>query len=108
MNPRRHDDDGDDTANRQEERGRRKEMLVFLLVSVVGVYGLGQGLAGIYERGQQISLLWLAVTGLAFFVLTAQMGRVHDTWPHRPNTITTQPASADISSRDETPKEVSQ
>jgi hypothetical protein len=51
---------------------------------VVGIYGLGQGLAGLYERGQQISLLWLAVTGLAFFVLFAQMGRVHDTWPRRP------------------------
>lgn len=60
------------------------EMVVFLLASLVGIYGLGQGLAGLYERGHEINLLWLAVTGFAFFVLFAQMGRVHDTWPRRP------------------------
>lgn len=59
------------------------EVAIFLLASVVGIYGIGEGLAGLYERGQQISLLWLAVTGFAFFVLFAQMGRVHDTWPRR-------------------------
>jgi hypothetical protein len=81
MNAQRHDRA---TAHEQGEQQRGKELLVFLAASVVGIYGLGQGLAGLYERGQQISLLWLAVTGLAFFVLFGQMGRVYDTWPHRP------------------------
>jgi hypothetical protein len=71
-------------GHEQGVRQRKHELLVFLAASVVGIYGLGQGLAGLYERGQQISLLWLAVTGLAFFVLFGQMGRVHDTWPRRP------------------------
>ena len=60
------------------------EIVLFLLASTVGVYGIGRGLAGFYEQGQQISLVWLAATGVAIFVLFAQMGRVHDTWPHRP------------------------
>lgn len=63
----------------------RLEIGIFLLASTVGIYGIGEGLAGLYERGHQINLLWLAVTGIAFFVLCAQMGRVHDTWPRRPS-----------------------
>src|SRR5215472_12416678 len=59
------------------------EFLLFLIVSVVGVYSLGQGLNGLFEPGQGINLLWLAVTGVAMMVLFAQMGRVHDTWPRR-------------------------
>ncbi len=59
------------------------ECLLFLLVSVVGVYSLGQGLTGLFEPGQGMSLLWLAVTGVAMMILFAQMGRVQDTWPHR-------------------------
>ncbi len=59
------------------------ECLLFLLVSVVGVYSLGQGLAGLFEPGQGSNLLWLAVTGVAMMILFAQMGRVQDTWPHR-------------------------
>jgi hypothetical protein len=31
-----------------------------------------------------MNLGWLAVAGITLFVLTAQMGRVHDAWPHRP------------------------
>jgi hypothetical protein len=31
-----------------------------------------------------LNLGWLAVAGITLFVLTAQMGRVHDAWPHRP------------------------
>ncbi len=60
------------------------EFLLFLIASAVGVYSLGQGLMGLFEPGQGINLLWLAVTGVAMIILFAQMGRVHDTWPrHR-------------------------
>ena len=57
------------------------EMLIFLVASAVGIYGLGQGLTGLFEPGQGIHLIWLAVTGVAFMILFAQMGRVKDTWP---------------------------
>ena len=64
--------------------GRRGwEALLFLVASVVGVYSLGQGLTGFFT-GQTLNLGWLAVAGITLFVLTAQMGRVHDAWPHRP------------------------
>src|SRR5262249_8768348 len=69
-------------ASTKTQRGL--ELAIFVLASLVGIYGIGKGLAGFYVRGQEISLLWLAVTGVAIFVLFAQMGRVHDTWPHRP------------------------
>ena len=59
------------------------EMLLFLVVSVIGIYGLGQGLTGLFERGQGINLLWVAVAGGALMILCAQMGRVQDTWPRR-------------------------
>jgi hypothetical protein len=59
------------------------EFLLFLIVSVVGVYSLGQGLSGLFGPGQGINLLWLAATGVAMMILFAQMGRVHDTWPRR-------------------------
>jgi hypothetical protein len=65
-------------------------MLLFLVTSVVGIYGLGRGLSGLFEPGQGISLVWLAVTGVAFFILFAQMGRVQDTWPRRRETNTYQ------------------
>lgn len=61
------------------------EIAIFVLAIVVGVYGIGKGLTGFYEQGQQINLLWLAVSSFALYVLSAQMGRVHDTWPHRPD-----------------------
>jgi len=60
---------------------RSMEMILFLVASVIGIYGLGQGLQGLFEPGQGINFIWLAVTGVAMFVLFAQMGRVHDTWP---------------------------
>ena len=60
---------------------RGMEMILFLVASVIGIYGLGQGLQGLFEPGQGINFIWLAVTGVAMFVLFAQMGRVHDTWP---------------------------
>ena len=50
---------------------------------MIGIYGLGQGLQGLFEPGQGIHLIWLAVTGIAFMILFAQMGRVKDTWPRR-------------------------
>jgi hypothetical protein len=62
---------------------RGMEMILFLVASVIGIYGLGQGLQGLFEPGQGINFLWLAVTGVSMFVLFAQMGRVHDTWPRR-------------------------
>lgn len=77
-----------ETTNTRGQPHRAWEALLFLLASAVGVYGIGRGLAGFYEQGQQISLVWLAATGVAFFVLFAQMGRVHDTWPHRPGKVT--------------------
>ena len=69
----------------QRERQRRGiELMLFVIASVIGMYGLGRGLTGMFEPGQGISLPWLAVTGVAFIVLFAQMGRVHDTWPRKP------------------------
>jgi hypothetical protein len=69
----------------QRERRRRGiELMLFVIASVIGIYGLGRGLTGMFEPGQGISLPWLAVTCVAFIVLFAQMGRVHDTWPRKP------------------------
>jgi hypothetical protein len=65
------------------KKWRGAEMLLFLVASMIGIYGFGQGLTGLFEPGQGIDLLWLAVTGVAMMVLFAQMGRVHDTWPRR-------------------------
>ena len=62
---------------------RGAEMLLFVIVSALGIYALGNGLTGLFEPGQSINLLWLAVSGLAMMILFAQMGRVHDTWPSR-------------------------
>ena len=72
--------------NQPQRESRRKgtELLLFLVASAIGIYGLGRGLTGMFEPGQGISLPWLAVTGVAFVVLFAQMGRVHDTWPRKP------------------------
>lgn len=64
-------------------RWRRAEMFLFLFASTIGIYALGQGLKGMFEVGQSINLLWLAVAGIALFILFAQMGRVHDSWPRR-------------------------
>jgi hypothetical protein len=73
--------DRSETGSTNNRRGL--EMLLFLFVSAVGIYGLGQGLTGLFELGQGIHLIWLAVTGIAFMILFAQMGRVKDTWPRR-------------------------
>ena len=70
-----------ETGSTNNRRGL--EMLLFLVVSAIGIYSLGQGLTGLFEVGQGIHLIWLAVTGIAFMILFAQMGRVKDTWPRR-------------------------
>jgi len=69
---------------KRESRRRGLEFVLFLVVSGIGIYGLGRGLTGMFEPGQGVSILWLAVTGVAFIILFAQMGRVHATWPHKP------------------------
>ncbi len=69
---------------RRVSRQWQLEMALFIVGSLVGIYGLGQGLNGLFEPGQGINLPWLAITGIALFVLFAQMGRVHDLWPSRP------------------------
>ena len=84
MSAQRYNRGVESTRNRTKTQ-RGLEVAIFLLASVLGTYGLGNGLSGFYERGQEINLLWLAVTGVAFFVLFAQMGRVHDSWPRRPD-----------------------
>ncbi len=66
------------------------EMLIFLVASAIGIYSLGQGLSGLFEAGQGIHLIWLAVTGVAFLVLFAPMGRVKDTWPRRRDLVAQQ------------------
>ena len=68
----------------RENRHRGTEFMLFLVASVIGIYGLGRGLTGMFEPGQGISLPWLAVTCVALVILFAQMGRVHDTWPRKP------------------------
>ena len=58
-------------------------MLLFLAASALGIYALGNGLSGLFEPGRGIDLGWLAVAGVSVLTLFSQMGRVHDTWPHR-------------------------
>ncbi len=79
MNEQQRGSKGTKSVNYQ----RGLEMLLFLVVSAVGIYGLGQGLKGLFELDQGINLIWLAVTSIAFMILFAQMGRVKDTWPRR-------------------------
>jgi len=86
MNEQRRESKGKMSDNNR----RTAEMLLFLVASAVGIYSLGQGLSGLFEAGQGIHLIWLAVTGLAFLVLFTQMGRVKDTWPSRRDLIAQQ------------------
>jgi hypothetical protein len=58
-------------------------MLLFLVVSAIGIYALGNGLTGLFEAGKGFNLLWLTLAGAAMMFLFAQMGRVHDSWPRR-------------------------
>ena len=86
MNEQRRD--GKVTRSTNSRRGL--EMLLFLVASAVGIYGLGQALPGLFEPGQGIHLIWLAVTAVALMVLFAQMGRVQDSWPRRRDRTTQQ------------------
>jgi len=91
----------------RESQRRGIELMLFVIASLIGIYGLGRGLTGMFEPGQGISLPWLAVTGVAFIVLFAQMGRVHDSWPRKPekqsqplaNELTAQQPSAQAEER---------
>lgn len=74
---------GESKGARSVNNRRGMEMILFLAASAVGIYGLGQALPGLFEPGQGIHLIWLAVTGIALMILFAQMGRVQDTWPRR-------------------------
>ena len=58
------------------------EWALFIVAAIVGVYSLGAGLGSLY--GESGNLLWLGVTAAALIILSKQMGRVHDLWPHRP------------------------
>ena len=62
-------------------RRRHSEAILFLVASAVGIYALGNAFNGLLGSGGAVALGWFAVAGLAMFVLIAQMGRVHDTWP---------------------------
>ncbi len=77
-------------GTKSDTNRRAAEMLLFLIASAIGIYSLGQGLSGLFEAGQGIHLIWLAVTGVAFLVLFAQMGRVKDTWPRRRDLVAQQ------------------
>ncbi len=69
----------------QTTKHRVAEMLLFLITSAAGIYSLGQALAGLFEPGKGFSLPWLTVAGVTLVILSAQMGRVQDTWPHEPS-----------------------
>lgn len=84
------------------------EMLLFVVVSIIGIYGLGQGLTGLFEPGQGINLLWIAVAGGALLILGAQMGRVHDTWPRRKQEALSKQVETEGSSAASPPAEAQQ
>ena len=81
------------------------EMLLFLAVSAVGIYAMGQGLTGLFEAGQGINTLWLAVMGVAMIVLFAQMGRVHDNWPRRKDRQREQASHTEAAQEQQVPPE---
>ena len=65
-------------------RHRRLEMLIFAAVSVVGIFALGEGLRGLFRPDAGIALAWLGIAGGSLWLLYAQMCRVKETWPRRP------------------------
>jgi hypothetical protein len=71
----------DDRTATPPRKRRGVEMVILLLVSILGTFALGMGTQGVFEAGHLSDLLWFAVLGGALFVIFAQMGRVHDTWP---------------------------
>ena len=63
---------------------RRWEMLLFLAVSAAGVYALGSAMQAVSGPGTGgVGLTWLAIAGAAMWILFAQMGRVHNSWPRQ-------------------------
>lgn len=60
------------------------EAVLGIGAALVGIYGLGQGLGPLFGSDHGGNILWLVPAVAALMVLAAQMGRVHDTWPHRP------------------------
>ena len=66
-------------------RTRRLEMLLFLAVCAVGIYALGGGMQAVTGAGSAAGLAWLAIAVGAMWILFAQMGRVHSSWPRRPH-----------------------
>lgn len=95
----------DSQATKSVINRRVLEMLLFVVASVIGIYGLGRGLTGMFEPGQGISLPWLVLTCVALIVLFAQMGRVHDTWPHKPEKQSQSQANEQLAQQPSAPSE---
>ncbi|HZC06953.1 MAG TPA: hypothetical protein VE338_15065 [Ktedonobacterales bacterium] len=72
------------TAPEQTSESRHPiaEWALLVVAAVVGVYSMGAGLGSLY--GESGNPWWLVVTAAALIILSMQMGRVHDLWPHRP------------------------
>ena len=66
-------------------RARLIEMVVFIGASALGIYALGRSLNGLFEPGKGTDVLWILVLAGTIWVLFAQMGRVQDAWPRRPD-----------------------
>lgn len=57
-----------------DRRKRSLEMTLFVAVSAAGVFAMGNGLRALFRPGRGVDLGWLAVAGLAFWILCSQMG----------------------------------
>lgn len=61
------------------------EIVLAVIAGMVGIYSLGQGLSPFFHADAGMyNVLWLLVTAAAMLILSAQMSRVHDSWPHKP------------------------
>jgi hypothetical protein len=77
--PPRRDPQGTHAAKSRQS----SETAIFIAVSIIGIWALGNGMRGLLEPGHLGNLVWFAVVGGAFMILFGQMSRVHDTWPRR-------------------------